>query len=250
MEQRLSELELFLSRCEYPKKIINKGIFNARLQGPAPKKTEKKDIISFTHQNMSNFEFKHILTITSNLIKNAKSEQIREIFKGTRFVEAIKQPKNLLRTITSRKTTHNQEEIRPGIFAECSDPRCEICSFGYIQDCSSFTTSNGTTWEIRSHINCNSRNVIYYLECLMCDGKVTKTGKASTRLRERINNHRSECATGRTTDVFDRHCHDCGAHRKEEPYFRLRAFMKLGNPEKLLTIERRLHERKYATINT
>ena len=84
----------------------------------------------------------------------------------------------------------------------------------------------------------------------MCDGKVSKTGKTSTRLRDRINNHISECGSGDTSDVFDKHCHKCGAYKKEEPYFRVYAFMKLNGPEKLLTYEKMLHRRKYATINT
>lgn len=248
MEERLSELKRLLILCKYPEKIIEKGIFNARIQGPAPPKTDKNNIIAYTHRNMSNFQFKHILTTASNLLKNARSDEIRNIFKDIRFIEATSQPKNILRTITTTK--RETADAAPGIYAECTDPRCMICKKGYIENCSSFTTSNGKTWEIRSHINCNDRNVIYYLECCFCNGKVTKTGKTKTKLRERINNHISECASGNTTDVFDTHCHECGAHTKQEPYFKIRAFMKLETPDKLLTYEKLLHERKYATINT
>ena len=38
---RLSELKDML-QCVYPQKIIDKGIHNARFQGPAPSKTTKK----------------------------------------------------------------------------------------------------------------------------------------------------------------------------------------------------------------
>ena len=77
------------------------------------------------------------------------------------------------------------------------------------------------------------------------------SGKTQTRLRERINNHRSECRTGRTSDVFDKHCHECGANRGKEVElnFRVKAFMKLNTPDKLLTYEKLFHERQYATIN-
>ena len=251
MEGRLVELTKLLEQCDYPLKTIEEGIYNARLQGPAPQKNKKNGVIAFVHQNMSNFKFSHILTTAKNLIENSRSDEIRHIFKDTRFVESMRQPKNVIRTITTaRRINDTAFETNAGIFAECSDPRCEICSLGYIQNCNSFVTSNGKTWEIKSHINCNSRNVLYYLECLFCNGQVTKTGKTKSILRLRLNNHRSECATGRTTDVFDKHCHECGAHRKQEPYFRVRAFMKLSTPEKLLTYEKLFHERKYATINT
>ena len=253
MEERLLELQELLKKCDYPPKLINRGIHNARLQGPAPMKSEKDNVVPFVHQNMSNFQFSHILTTAQNLVKNAQSDEIRHAFKDVRFVEAMGQPKNIIRTITSIKSSPEDiiVEPNPGIFAECIDKRCEICKLGYIQNCTSFITSNGERWEIKSHINCNSRNVVYYLECLMCNGPMeTKTGKTKTRLRDRVNNHRSECKSGNTSDVFDRHCHSCGAHRGEEPYFRVRAFMKLSTPDKLLTYEKMLHGRKYATINS
>ena len=250
MKHRLSELKTLLMQCGYPIKTIDKGIFNAKLQGPAPRKAKDNNIITYTHQNMSNFQFKHILTTASNLLINAKSDNIRKTFKDIRFVEGISQPKNILRTITCTNSSSTETSNKPGIYAECTDKRCEICSFGYIQDCIEFTTSNNTTWQIKTHINCNSKHVVYYLECLMCDGKVTKTGKTQTKLRERINNHRSDSRTGRTTDLFDLHCHECGAHRSNEPYFRVRAFIKLSTPDKLETYEKLFHQRKYATINT
>jgi hypothetical protein len=248
MENRLKELKKFLTQCKYPENVIDKGIFNARIQGPAPPKTKKENVVAYVHPNMSNLQFNHILQTTSKLLQNAKSDEIREAFKDVKYVEAVSQPKNILRTLSFTNTT--EKEI-PGIFAECNPNKCEICRFGYIQNCTSFTTTNNTTWTIRSHINCNSRNVIYYLECLMCNGQMTKTGKTQTRLRERINNHRSECRTGRTTDVFDKHCHTCGANRGKEvePYFRVKAFMKLSTPDKLLTYETLFHERQYAVIN-
>ena len=249
MEGRLIELENLLKQCDYPVETIRKGFHNARLQGPANKKTKKDDIMAFVHQNMSNYKFSHIISNAKTLFENARSDEIRHIFKDTRFVEAMRQPKNIIRTLTTTKRQQNVEiEPKPGMVT-CTDSRCELCSLGYIEEYTSLTTSSGKVWEIKSHINCNSRNVLYYLECLFCN-EITKTGKTKTRLRERLNNHRSECGTGRTTDVFDKHCHECGAHTLQEPYFRVRAFMKLSTPEKLFTYEKMLHERKYATINT
>ena len=194
MEYRLSELKELLTQCEYPQKIIEKGIHNARLQGPFQNKTADNKIITYIHPNMSNFTFKHIINTTSSLLQNTKSDRIRNIFKNIRFVEGISEPKNILRTITSTnlKNTNKENVVdsnKPGIYAECKEPRCYICNFKYIENCTSFITSNNTKWEIRSHINCNSKNVICYLECNMCNGQVTKTGKTEMKLRARINNH-------------------------------------------------------------
>ena len=149
MEYRLSELRSFLRSCEYPYNIINKGIHNARIQGPAPRKTLRDNLIPYVHPNMCNFEFKNIIYTASNLLQNAKSDTIRHIFKDIRFVEGISQPKNILRTLMSSpryEFDNAQTNDKPGIFAECTDPRCRICKPGYIQDCNSFMTSNGETW--------------------------------------------------------------------------------------------------------
>ena len=45
---------------------------------------------------------------------------------------------------------------------ECKDSRCNLCAT-YIEECSSFITSNGYNWKIRCHINCHSINVLYFL---------------------------------------------------------------------------------------
>ena len=80
----------------------------------------------------------------------------------------------------------------------------------------------------------------------MCNGNVTKSGKTETKLRARINNHISDYKSGNTTDMFDLHVHQCGI----ENNCHILEFMKLSKPNKLLTYEKIIHKRKYATINT
>ncbi len=257
MEERLMELKRFLVKCDYPEDVIDRGIYNARLQGPANAKNKDEEIITFVHPNMANFEFRHIIQRARTLLEQTESEKIKE-FRNVRLIEGIKQPNSILKSITSTRFMDNintPNESQPGIYAECRETSgCELCSFGYMKNCDTFTTSNGMEWEIRSHINCNSKNVLYFLTCAKCQGEVkqTKTGKTLTILRARMNNHRSNCRTGRTTDVFDKHVHECMTKNNsfDEPLFEIRAFMKLSSHEKLLTYEQEFHRRKYATINT
>ena len=42
MEYRLNEMKSFLTKCGYPNDLIEKGIHNAKLQGPAPEPMKKK----------------------------------------------------------------------------------------------------------------------------------------------------------------------------------------------------------------
>ena len=83
-----------------------------------------------------------------------------------------------------------------GLF-RCKRPNCKLCSL-YIQECASFITANGYEWEIRSHIDCYSVNVLYYLKCLWCPDPLnpeTYTGKTYV-IRDRMNGHISSCQLG------------------------------------------------------
>ena len=51
MNERLSELKAWLLLCSYPLAVIEKAFFNAKLQGPAPKKEEIIIPFASTHSN-------------------------------------------------------------------------------------------------------------------------------------------------------------------------------------------------------
>ena len=206
---------------------------------------------------MSNFDTKALVNSIRTLVKSVHSEHLREVFNETEIVVGHRQPKNLRGILTHAKfgdlVRENQLSSQniPGIFAECKDPRCDLCRVGYTQSCSSFVCANGETWEIRCHINCNSTNVLYYQVCNMCNGKVSNTGKTKTKLRTRTNNHITCCRNGTGTNLCDRHVFECGNKNNclKPPYFKLYAFMTVSTEEKLLTYQRFLHRRGYDTID-
>ena len=170
----------------------------------------------------------------------------------------MRQPKNIIRLLSKSslpsKNQSNPDKKNPGLFAECArSSGCKLCSLGYIIPCNSFITSNAKKWDIKYHINCNTLNVIYFLTCTKCkDTPITKTGKTITSLRLRMNNHRSNCRTGRTSDVFDKHVHECAIKQNDwkEPLFEIRAFISFKSSEKLMTYEKEFHNRGYSTITT
>ena len=51
----IEKMKTWLLRCGYPDQVIQKGLHNAKLQGPAPDPSKKKDIIPFVTQNSSNY---------------------------------------------------------------------------------------------------------------------------------------------------------------------------------------------------
>ena len=255
MEYRLKQLEEWLLDCDYPSNVIAKGIHNARLQGPAPKPKNPKNTIQLVTTYTSNMDTKPLMNTIQTLVSSQKSPYILKVFEDVNIALGYKQPPSIGKIITRAKfqktvdLENNRENLEPGIFAECRDSRCNLRKM-YIQDCSSFKCANGKIWNIKSHINCNSKNVEYYLVCNMCN-EVSHTGKTETTLRARTNNHISSCRNGSSTNIFDNHVYPCGIRNNclKPPYFKLFAFMKLSDKRKLITYERYLHRKGYDTMN-
>ena len=237
-QNRLKELRKWLLNCNYPTSIIEKGIFNAQLQGPAPMKPIKKSI-PFVSTFYSNYSNKNIVKKARTLINTSENEDIKETFKDYDIVLAQKQPPNLLRLLT-RETT----PTIPGLY-KCKDIRCKLCEL-YIEEGDRFKTSNNQEWIIKSKITCQATNVIYFLRCNKCS--TTYIGKTNN-FRKRMNNHISESNHGNTTDKFDKHVFKCLGHNKKEPFFKIRIMMSLNDESKLLEYEHYLHSKGYDTMN-
>ena len=257
VEKRLHELRLWLKRCKYPKEVIDKAFHNAKLQGPAPQKPKSDNIIPFVSTHASNLDIQSTLNAFKLLLSTVKSDHLKNVFDNTRVVLGLRQPKSILRLISNAKfssttaTLANSTQPTPGIHTGSCRTDCNLCRLGYMQPCTSFKVSNGTIWEVKSRIHCNSKNVIYYLTCNMCNGETTYVGKTCTTLRARMNNHISGCRNSRTSDVFDLHVHHCGLKNKNlsPPYFKVYAFMSLTKPDKLIVYEKSLQRRGFDTLN-
>ena len=95
VNERLSELKTWLLSCSYPLTIIEKAFFNAKLQGPAPKKEEL--VIPLVSTHYSNFDSKSISITVNSLLSNVKDNRLKKVFDKCKVIHALKQPKNLLR---------------------------------------------------------------------------------------------------------------------------------------------------------
>ena len=258
MDYRMRQLRDWLLKCKYPPKVIDKGIHNSKLQGPAPKRTNKNDVIPFVTNHSSNLGTSTITNHIRTLISNKKHGRLKNILENVQVVTSYKQPPNIGKLLTRAKFSDHiptvvprvSFKLPPGLFASCADPRCNLCSLGYIQQCESFECANGEIWEIRSHINCNTYNVLYYLVCNICK-KESNTGKTEQKLRGRTNDHICKSRNGTGTDKFDKHVYTCRLKhdRLDPPYFKVYAFMALSSKELLETYEKYLHRKGYDTMN-
>ena len=175
-------------------------------------------------------------------------ENIKNVFKNTNIVHALRQPPNLLRRLSKAQFTSQDNNRQQNGLYRCNNKRCNLCKL-YIQECVSFMTANDYEWQIRCHITCNSRNVLYYLKCKVCHGNTTYTGKTNN-LRLRSNNHITGCRLGNSSNKFDNHVFACrSGQRIKEPYFEMYAFMAIKYEHELTTYETYLHKKGYDTMN-
>ena len=73
VNERLSELKLWLLSCSYPLAIIEKTFCNPKLQGIAPKKEDI--VISFLSTHCSNFDSKSISITANSLLSYAEDNK-------------------------------------------------------------------------------------------------------------------------------------------------------------------------------
>ena len=159
-------------------------------------------------------------------------------------VEALRQPPNILRQLTSAKYETKAAVKINGIF-KCKDSRCKICT-KYLIECATFKVDNGVIWHVPSHITCHSKLVCYYQICLGCN-KCSNVGKTNN-LRLRTNVHISSCKSGVTTDKFDSHVFICKKDHAE-PLFKLYILLELNDYNKLLVYEDYFHKQGFDTLN-
>ena len=101
MNEKLSELKTWSLSCSYPLAIIEKVFFNAKLQGPAPKKEEI--VIPFVSTRYSNFDSKSISITANSLLSYVRDKKLKKVFDKCKVIHALKQPKNLLRLLSKPK---------------------------------------------------------------------------------------------------------------------------------------------------
>lgn len=97
------------------------------------------------------------------------------------------------------------ESIPGGSSCKCNKPRCKTCL--HIKETDMVTDNNDLPIALQHNINCQSENVIYMIQCLKCN--IRYVGETSCKLKDRINQHRSDVNTDKDTVIakhFTQHC--------------------------------------------
>lgn len=98
----------------------------------------------------------------------------------------------LLQVLSSQSNTVKYEVTR------CSTPRCKCCT-AIVCDSSYSDFNNSTTFYIEQNFNCNSHDIIYVIHCNKCN--IQYVGQSSRKLKERLNNHRSDIICKKNTAI-------------------------------------------------
>ena len=159
IEVRLKELEKWLIDCNYPKNIIKQAFHRAKLQGPAPDKSDKHKLPLVT-THYPDLQFSHMMKTIHSLLYNL-SPTTKEKFQNTQPVLALKQPPNISSILTNARfssaaeiPTTTSTTASFGITL-CKDNRCKLCKL-YLQAVNSFKTAKNVTWNIKCNISCKS----------------------------------------------------------------------------------------------
>ena len=98
-----------------------------------------------------------------NLEEIENMDKIKEILDTIKIIKIQRQPKNLKRILTFSTFGENTTE---GV-NKCKNKRCKICDM--IIEAKSYTFKNPETkLKIDKNLSCNSKNVVYIIECSEC----------------------------------------------------------------------------------
>ena len=192
--ERLHELNSFLTKQKYPKKLILNGIDKALQFDRSQLLTEQQNLkanndnqylIPFVMtNNPKNPNISPTIHSLNSMLK--EDERTKDIFQNSKFIISKRQPKSLKRILCSSKLTTNK------IFSvkKCENPRCGTCS--YLREGSMYNF-NGKIFTIRHDMSCSTQNVIYVITCHGCNqyyiGETKNTIRCRTRIhKQQINN--------------------------------------------------------------
>ena len=185
----MENLRTKLKERNYPDKLIIEKFSKAKLksridlinQKRKNAENDEKVRLIFTHNVGNPPLHKWLREAKSCLVKNEKAKSI-----GQNIQICFKQPKNLRRLVTQKKTSKPCDE-NPGC-RKCT--KCRV-SCPIIKEGDSFKSTNtGRTYKIKQKLDCNSSFVIYLATCGRCEGQYV--GKSQTPFKKRHSNHKQE----------------------------------------------------------
>jgi len=189
-DKRCNDLESWLKSRGYSDKLVRNQILRARKfsRNDLLNKESKRDtkegrlILNITyHPALS--KLKSILSKIHILLSCDREH--KEVFNDTPIV-GFKNGKSLKQFLVRAKLPDvcNIENKS----SKCRKSNCKVCMF--VEERESFEDRNGNIFKINGGVlDCNSKNVVYLVNCKTCN--MQYVGSTSTAFRLRLNNYKS-----------------------------------------------------------
>lgn len=237
---RLKELRDTLTKRHYPDFIINKGIERATKLDVATLRTPKdrindNNIITFINTYSPNQTNIYNIFHQNKDFLISSDSFLKDVFKDTKFINSRKQGPSLKRILTRAKFSSTVLDSNEPMVQKCGKTRCLLCN--EIQQTSNYNFHKvNFQFNVKTRMNCESRNVIYVLTCNGCNEYYIGE---TQYLRSRTNLHRSHIKNPSVNSLFvSQHIFNCA---KEEPKYKMFPFFKMSTENKFDRLMKEKH---------
>jgi hypothetical protein len=182
-------LENQLLRRKYPQKLINLSRKKAEEDTPQPRTNNtgiaQNKLIFVTRHNPRQVSIKPILTKYMAILQQDPNTKF---LTQMNWIMAYRRPKSLKDILIKSDLASQNKKIKQldGSYP-CRRFRCKCCP--HMKSTKSFTSKiTGTNYTIKGNYNCQSKNIIYLIECRNCG--IQYIGQTSTTMNTRFTAHR------------------------------------------------------------
>ena len=161
----LETLKQQLIMRDHPVESINYAF--SKVFQPKRQPSDNNNIVVFT--STYNPKHRYDKRVIKNITRNITSGVMREVFGETKIIMGTRQPPALRDMLTSSKFSLKPiKRKKIGLFF-CGR-KCMYHRAGYVRQCKSFRfgEKNQFEWVYNRFFDCDSRNVIYLLQCSKC----------------------------------------------------------------------------------
>ena len=192
---RCKELESWLVNRGYPRRMVTEQIERAKMQ-------DRNSLLNF-EKGQADKSQRPVLVLTYHPALSKKVHEIIRMFhpillcdeEHRRFFSdlplvAFRRTKSLSDILVRAAVPKTPDHSENGCRGCRGRGDCEVCD--HITEATNFTSSsNGRNFDIRcGPLHCNSKHVVYLLECKTCG--IQYVGSTITKFRIRCNNYKSQ----------------------------------------------------------
>ena len=229
--------------CNFPSTSINYSF--ARVFQPKKTPSNTKTIV-FTHTYNPSHHFDR--RIIRNCLDDLHSPEIKKALGNHRVVLGTRQPPSLRSLLTRSRFSKSRPMPRTReVGLKLCSGVCKYHRLGYLMECTSFRFGKTWVWNYTRSFDCNSRNVIYVVQCSNCwQFYIGETDDLKKRTRLHMSN---------TNHPGNSNCKKLSSHLKVcsklvHPYFKMFPFYYVDDRQERRFMEKRFIQRYCPPLNS